>query len=480
MAAPFGDETKGPGGTGKRPAATIEGTATEVSVEPHAEAASAEEGSRAAADEAQVASAGIEQAEPDETEAETGVKEPPPPRRSRFESFVTHLTAGLLGGLAGAAVLAFAWGYLPSRQSPQSAQLTSLGQRVAKLESAEASSADKEALAKLEARVGQLETREPETLPEVSALADRVSQLEASLKSLAEAAKQGGSVSDGAAISQQISATEQRLQAKIDAGLAGAKTANNAALADMKKEIAEVDAKLKALTEAELGSGDTANLGPEISVLEKRVAKIESALGELADAIDKSAADMKAATLAIAFANLRAAVDEGRPYATELDTLVALSPSASDLGTLANYDEKGIPTVAELRRSFNAAKDAALATPAPLSGGSILDHLMTSAQSLVKIKRVDASATGDEPSAVLARAEAAIDQDDLAGAVKEVGTLSGVPRTAFSTWLDQADARLAANGTLDRLESALLVSIGESGGSDEDQPDQEEQKNEPD
>jgi hypothetical protein len=478
MAAPFGDETKGPGGPGKRPAATIEGTATEVSVEPEAgEAASA--GSHAGADETPMAPArDTEKTETDEIDAtETAT---PFPRRSGFKSFVTHLTAGLIGGLAGAALLAFAWGLLPSSESTQqAAQMTSLEQRIAKLESAEASSAGKEALAKLEARVDDLENRKPETPPEVSALADRVGQLEASLKSLAEAAKEGGSVADAAAISQQIGAAEQRLQAKIDAGLADAKAANAASLDRMEKEIAELDAKFKALTEAELGSGGAANLGPEVSALEKRVAKIESALPELADAIDKNAADTKAATLAIAFANLRAAVDEGRPYAGELDTLAGLSPGAGDLGSLANYDEKGIPTVAELRRSFDAAKDAALATPQPAANGSILDHLMTSAQSLVKIKRVDAAATGDEPSAVLARAEAEIDQGNLAAAVKEVETLSGAPRAAFSTWLDQARARLAAADTLERLESTLLTSIGGGGAPDEDQPDQDQQ-DEPD
>jgi hypothetical protein len=61
---------------------------------------------------------------------------------------------------------------------------------------------------------------------------------------------------------------------------------------------------------------------------------------------------------------------------------------------------------------------------------------------------------------VLARAEAVLDKGDLATAVKEVGTLQGAPRDAFSGWLDQARARLGADETLKRLESLLLVSVG--------------------
>jgi len=132
------------------------------------------------------------------------------------------------------------------------------------------------------------------------------------------------------------------------------------------------------------------------------------------------------------------------------------------LGALPASAEKGIPTVPELARSFDTAKEAALATAAapPNSGGSLLDSLMASAESLVKIRRVDAAATGDTPSALLARAEAALDKGDLATAVKEVGTLQGAPRDSFSSWLDQARARLGADETLKRLESLLLVSVG--------------------
>ena len=38
MAHPFGDQDQSPGGAAKRPAQTIEGTATEVTVEPHEKA----------------------------------------------------------------------------------------------------------------------------------------------------------------------------------------------------------------------------------------------------------------------------------------------------------------------------------------------------------------------------------------------------------------------------------------------------------
>jgi hypothetical protein len=277
---------------------------------------------------------------------------------------------------------------------------------------------------------------------------------------MAEAAKDGGSVGDAAAISQQIGAAEQRLDGKLDTALAEAKAANAASLEAMRKEVAGLDAKLRALANAELSSGEAARLVPEIAVIDERLSKLEAGLPALLNAVDDEAEDTKAATQAIAFANLRAAVSEGRPYASELATLAALSPGAGDLGRLLDYEDTGIPTLPELTRAFKETRAAAPSAQAPAADGSIIDRFMASAESLVKVKRVDATADGDGSDAVLARAEAELEKGNLAGSVAEVDKLQGAQRTAFATWLDQARARLDADATLQRLENILLVSLG--------------------
>jgi hypothetical protein len=474
MADPFGDQDQSPGGAGKRPAPTIEGTATELSVEP-----AVDDADPAASGSAEAGSADPEPEPQDQDEGEEGqayiagraAESDPaefghPPAHaslSELKSFVTHLAAGLLGGLVGVVALAFAWGGLPGGKAVGPApDVTKLEQRVAKLEGAPASSGDAEAVAQLDTRIKALEGSAKEASPELAGLTSRVAQLETQLKAVAEAAKEGGSVADAAAISQQIADAEQRLQAKIDAALAGGEGANASTIQDMQGEIAELKAKIGALADAELGTGDTTDLEPQMAALSDRMAKLESALSS------KETAGTKSAAVAIAFANLKGAVSEGRPFATELATINSLSPSAGDLGVLPAYAEKGIPTLPELTRSFRSSKDAALAAAAPASDGSILANLMASASSLVKIRRVDEAATGEGPGAVLARAEAVLDKGNLAGSVKEVETLDGAPRDAFSVWLDQAHARLGADGILKQLEGLLLVSVG--GGAEPAKP----------
>lgn len=466
MADPFGDQDQSPGGAGKRPAQTIEGTATELSVEPEptAEARAEPEPSESGSEGRPYLAGGRAEG----GEAETP---PPPPQTSlpELRSFVTHLAAGLLGGLVGVVTLALAWGGLNlGQESGPSPDIAKLEQRLAKLEAAPPAPGNAEAVAQLESRIKVLEDGSKDSSPELSALAGRVTQLETSLKTLAETAQEGGSIADAAAIGQQIAEAEQRLDAKIAAALAAGEAANAATIKQVQSEIAELKAKFAALAEAELGTSELTDLGPGLAALTERIAKLEATLPELAGAIGKQAAGAKSAAAAIAFANLRSAVSEGRPYAAELVTIGALAPVLGDLGVLPAYAEKGIPTLPELSRSFATAEDSALAATAPAPSGSFLDNLMASAESLVKIKRIDEPATGEGPGAALARAKAALDKGDLALAVKEVETLDGAPRDAFSAWLGQARARLSADETLTRLEGLLLVSL--SGDDQAPQP----------
>src|SRR4029077_18588392 len=141
----------------------------------------------------------------------------PPAQASipELKSFVTHLAAGMLGGLIGVIGLALAWGGLGGTENVTQPDIAGLEARITKLESAKPSSGDAEALAQLKAQVEALETSVKETSPKLPDLADRVGQLETSLKAISQSASEGGSVASAAAIAQQIAEAEQRLDAKL-------------------------------------------------------------------------------------------------------------------------------------------------------------------------------------------------------------------------------------------------------------------------
>jgi len=438
----------GNGDQDKRPTQTIEGTATEVAVDPMP-------GQETGATGGEEPGEASEKNEPGQSQSAPPPKEP----RSRVRGLVTHLAAGLFGGILAVLAVAFAWNDLIKGTKPEpSSAVTALEQRLAKLEQAPRDSSDAQAVTKLEDRVGALQDSQKANATKLSDLANDVSQLQTSLKMLSETAEEGGSVAAAAAVSRQIAEAEKRLDAKI-AALGNDESASAEDVQKLEGALTELKGKLAALAEAMLETGGAGGVQPEIVTLTERLARLEAVLPELAGAIEKEAAEARSAALAIAFANLRAAVSDGRPYAAELDTLGALTPALGDLGILPAYAETGIPTLFQLTRSFATVSDEALAPQE--ADGSLVGSLMTSAQSLVKIKRIDEAPEGEGALATLARAKAALDNGDLAAAVKHVESLEGAPREAFATWLAQARARLTATDILTKLEGVLLVSMSD-------------------
>lgn len=502
MSGTFDERGTGTGASGKRPAPTIEGTATEVSVDAadgdaKTEAPEAALPGTGAADDGPSLPGddGIEsrdeatETDDDEATPDGGNSERPPaaaPERRSFGSrllgglatLFTHALAGVAGGLAVLAALSF--GYLPSGSVKDAAGVGAIENRIAALESAPKTPDSASALETLKSRLATLEShtseaREPSASPaEVEALSARVAQMETSFASMADAAKDGGDVTDAAAISQQVAEAEQRLdkqlqskvQSEIQSALASGTAGSGSdtkAIETLKSEIAGIDAKLKALAEAELNADGVSKLMPDIAELEDRLGRIESTLPPLVNALDEENAQTRKASVAIAYASLREAVNAGRPFATELTTLTALSPGANDFGDLIEYEDRGIPTVSMLAASFGSLRDEVLSARSDAGADSLLGQLMGNAQALVKIRRIGEQAEGDSPDAVMARADADLETGNLQNAVIELERLDGRLAEIAGSWLADARARLDADATLQRLQDVLLVSLAGSG-----------------
>jgi hypothetical protein len=375
---------------------------------------------------------------------------------------VTHLAAGVLGGLVGVLGLALAWNKIPTRTT-EAPDVSTIQRRLDKLEAQPAPAGDTDALALLDARIKTMEERKIEAPPDFSGLTGRVARLEERLDALAETAKDGGSVADAAALDAKIGNVEQTLQTKINAALGVQEATNTKGLEALQGELAVLKEKLGALAEAKLAV-DESGPSPELAAIDHRIAKLEAALPDLSNAIGQGAASAKSGAAAIAFANLNEAVNAGRPYVGELAAIRSFAPGIGDLGALPSHAETGIPTVPELTSAFQKLAEVSLAAPATPADGSFFDRVIASAKLAVRIRRIDAAATGEGPGAVLARAEAHLKQGDLAAAVKAVEPLPTSSRDVFTNWLDAARARTSAGATLSTLESALLLSMGGATG----------------
>ena len=161
----------------------------------------------------------------------------------------------------------------------------------------------------------------------------------------------------------------------------------------------------------------------------------------------------KSAAALSAMAQLIAAGENGQPFKDVLDDLKAagLEPPAS----LAEMSETGITTLAQLQDSFPDTARKALAVSADSGSdggetGTIAGFLkrQLGARSLEPRE-------GNDPDAILSRAEAAVKSGDLEAALKELDALPDAGRDAVAPWTEKAGRRLEALHAIQNLASKL-------------------------
>lgn len=149
-------------------------------------------------------------------------------------------------------------------------------------------------------------------------------------------------------------------------------------------------------------------------------------------------------------ARLHSAVNSGAPYGATLAELVSAGVAVPDaLNVSANT---GVATLAALNDAFPSAARAALAAVRAQGdkGGGITGFL----QRQLGARSVEPR-EGDDPDAILSRAEAAVTGGDLAKAIEEIAALPDEARAAMQGWVDKAATRLTALQAADELAQSL-------------------------
>ena len=214
-----------------------------------------------------------------------------------------------------------------------------------------------------------------------------------------------------------------------------------------------------------------------IASLEAEVARLQQAASEqasqgqsLADVVrraqtgeeDARAAAASASTLAeaaLALSGIEAASRRGLPFGNDYHTLRTALPKLDAVRQLGPVAETGAPTLAALSDEFAKASEAARrAVPAGDEGRfGWLNRVFGGA---VTVRKADGTDDGD-PFALLSRAEDALQDGDLAGAVTYTGRLDGPPAAEMAAWTEAAKRRISLETSLEALRRLLA-----EGGSD--------------
>lgn len=236
----------------------------------------------------------------------------------------------------------------------------------------------------------------------------------------------------------------------------------------VRSDLADIDKRLTEVAKRPIDEGVSK---AAIAAYEKELADLQKAMatqrgeveGLIADAraIKAEAGELEAnaeqaaqqAANRATMAQLRAALDAGSPFSAETKELTAAGVEVpSDLAASA---ADGVATLTALNNSFPPAARAALAAARAEPGAE--DRGLGSFIKRQLGARSVEPRDGDDPDAILSRAEAAIADGRLGEALNDIATLPDTAQAAMSTWVDRAHARLvavtAADSLADRLNS---------------------------
>jgi hypothetical protein len=150
-----------------------------------------------------------------------------------------------------------------------------------------------------------------------------------------------------------------------------------------------------------------------------------------------------------ALSRIQTALDTGTGFADAASNLqatgITLPPDLMQVAT------DGVATRNDLAQAFPEAARAALAVARKAEGGGGLGGFLKTQLGARSLEPRE----GDDPDAVLSRAEAAVNDGRLGDAVSELEALPEQARVEMTDWLSRAASRLAALRAADALASEL-------------------------
>jgi hypothetical protein len=252
-------------------------------------------------------------------------------------------------------------------------------------------------------------------------------------------------------------------------------------LAELKAGSAQTEQLAKGLSDLQVAAGGRELLAQSIRDIQSSVAAAQGELqrlngqvtgfGARLDQVDAALADrhqqaLRAEATILAVGQLRTALATSKPFAKQLAAVRAMVPGDADmiavLDQMQPFADTGVETTDDLTRDFGRLAPALVRSAIVGDGQSWWRQALYHIESVISVRRVGADVPGDSTEAVVARAEARLDEDDLQGAIGALQVLAGVAADLASPWIHDAGHRIAVDGAETDL-SRLAISRVSSG-----------------
>ena len=285
--------------------------------------------------------------------------------------------------------------------------------------------------------------------------ADIEAALDAQTARLSELESAVAAALDDSAIESQIS----NLQATAEAEQA----ATTQGLGDLNSKLAEIDDRLTEVEKLPV-SGSTASSAAiaayerELQALremfEAQRAEIQTIASTATAQVESAERLAKEAAVQAAVSRIAAALDSGGPFAEALNDLKSVGniEIPAELGAVATA---GAPTQMGLQEQFPDAARAALQASIQLGVEDGTTSRLTAFMRTQLGARSLEPREGDDPDAILSRAEAALRDGDIERSLAEIAALPNVGQDALANWVANAMARQSALAAVEKLADTV-------------------------
>lgn len=297
-----------------------------------------------------------------------------------------------------------------------------------------------------------IEARLDEQAADSAALSEELSRLSSTVAALPQEAP------DTPALESRIDTIEGDLTARLDA--------LSAALDVLEGRIGQVEVRPPVMeggaseaaeqVVAEMRAALDAQRAEIEALVEETRGRIEAAEAEAAAIQATAETAARAAVARASLARLHAALEAGGPFAAALSELSEVVDGPIPAALIATADT-GVPTLADLRRAYpepaRAALAASIRADMPEDAGA-MQRIGAFLRSQTGARSTEPRA-GDDPDAVLSRAEGALAEGQIAAALELLEALPEAGKAEMAAWRSEAEARLAAVEAAEALAAAL-------------------------
>jgi hypothetical protein len=196
-----------------------------------------------------------------------------------------------------------------------------------------------------------------------------------------------------------------------------------------------------------------AQLAEQQALNAELLAKLDATAETATKQLDAAAARAEAIAQSSALLAIQAALDTGEPFATALSGLTGADvPEA--LSTVA---DTGVASLSQLQTTYDDAARAALsASLRDLADGDASARISSFLKAQLGLRSLTPR-EGDDPDAVLSRAQAALDGGDVAAALSELDALPASGQAEMADWRATAQARVDAIAAAGDLAQTLTT-----------------------